>query len=103
MSKLNCWEFKHCGRQPGGANVDKLGPCPAVTDASFEGYNGGHHGGRICWAVAGTFCGGRVQGSFAQKRLSCMDCEFYTLVESEEGNANFRLLKRGQRYTRLGV
>jgi hypothetical protein len=28
--------------------------------------------GRICWAIAGTFCGDKVQGDFAQKSVSCM-------------------------------
>lgn len=26
--KFNCWEFKQCGREPGGAN-SQLGSCPA--------------------------------------------------------------------------
>jgi len=28
--KLNCWEFKKCGRQPGGPKVAELGVCPAT-------------------------------------------------------------------------
>ncbi len=30
-----------------------------------------------CWQVAGTFCGGRVQGYFAQKYGDCRHCEVY--------------------------
>ena len=30
-----------------------------------------------CWQVAGTFCGGTVQGTFAQKYNSCVECEVY--------------------------
>ncbi|MFP4054542.1 MAG: two-CW domain-containing protein, partial [Phycisphaerae bacterium] len=26
---INCWEFLHCGRQPGGSNVSEFGHCPA--------------------------------------------------------------------------
>lgn len=90
--KKNCWEYKNCGRQAGGAKVAELGTCPAATDASSNSMNSGENGGRMCWAVAGTFCGGKVQGEFAQKRLSCLTCEFFTLVKSEEA-AQFILLK----------
>jgi hypothetical protein len=27
--KLNCWEVKKCGREPGGVKVKELGVCPA--------------------------------------------------------------------------
>lgn len=82
--KQNCWESKNCGRQPGGAKVAELGTCPAATDTSANGCNDGKNGGRICWAVTGTFCGGKVQGTFAQKQISCMTCEFYMTVFREE-------------------
>ncbi len=81
----NCWEFKKCGRQPGGARVHELGICPASVDTKAHGMNGGHNGGRICWALAGTFCGGKVQGSFASKIASCMSCDFYRQVRKEQG------------------
>lgn len=69
--KLNCWEFKKCGRERKGKNVQEMGVCPAALDDSFDGINGGIHGGRICWAVAGTFCEGQKQGAFHVKRESC--------------------------------
>ena len=97
MVKKNCWELKKCGREPGGRNVDALTVCPAATDASSDGVNSGKNGGRICWALSGTFCGGKVQGSFAQKQVSCMVCEVYKEVKMEEGS-NFKLLKTGQVY-----
>jgi len=25
---LNCWEFKKCGREPGGEKASELGICP---------------------------------------------------------------------------
>ena len=74
-----------CGRQPGGKNTAEFGVCPAAADLSFDGINSGRCGGRICWAVAGTFCGGCVQGSFAEKRFSCLNCDFYQMVQEEEG------------------
>ena len=86
MHKLNCWQFKKCGREPGGAKVAELGTCPAARMESANGTNGGMNGGRLCWALTGTFCGGKVQGSFAQKLSNCMECEFYQLVRKQEGS-----------------
>jgi hypothetical protein len=87
QKELNCWEHKNCGRQLGGRNVDELGVCPAAMDASFDGINCGVNAGGICWAVAGTCCGGKIQGTFAEKRLSCINCDFYNLVQEEEGTS----------------
>jgi hypothetical protein len=87
MSKQNCWEAKRCGRQPGGEKVPELGACPAATDETSQGMNGGQNGGRICWAVSGTLCGGEVQGTYAQKATSCLTCAFYSQVKQEEGGA----------------
>jgi eukaryotic-like serine/threonine-protein kinase len=89
-NRLNCWEYMKCGRQPGGKKAAELGVCPAATDASFSGINSGNCAGRFCWAVAGTFCGGNVQGTFAEKRESCINCVFFKLVQTEEGTANLR-------------
>jgi len=30
-----------------------------------------------CWQVAGTFCGGDIQGEFARKHKNCVECEVY--------------------------
>ena len=98
MSKLNCWEIKKCGRQAGGKKTGDFGICPAASDSTVDGVNSGKNGGRICWAIAGTFCGGKVQGDFAQKSVSCMSCEVFKNIKSEEGLENFVLLKPGQVY-----
>ena len=92
MSAPNCWEFKDCGREPGGAHVTDDGACPAATHQGADGINHGVCAGRACWAVAGTLCGGEVQGSWAQKRLSCLSCDFYRAVKSEERRADFQVL-----------
>ncbi|MEJ2033463.1 MAG: hypothetical protein P8Y63_10585 [Deltaproteobacteria bacterium] len=47
--------------------------------------HGGQNGGRVCWAVSGTFCGGRVQGTFAQKIGNCLRCKFFESIHEEEG------------------
>jgi len=84
---LNCWEFKKCGREPGGKNAGALGVCAAATETRCNGANCGANGGRACWLVSGTLCGGEVQGHFAQKLTTCKDCDFYKQVHEEEGAA----------------
>lgn len=59
-----CWEHMKCGR-----DRDATAKCPAYPNF-----------GRICWAVAGTFCEGKVQGTFAQKYEDCRKCDFYQMV-----------------------
>ncbi|MEW6599866.1 MAG: two-CW domain-containing protein [Nitrospirota bacterium] len=97
MQKLNCWEIKKCGREPGGVKTG-LGVCPAASDTSANGLNNGKNGGRLCWAIAGTFCGGKVQGDFAMKQVSCMSCEVFKQIKHEEGTENFKLMKARQTY-----
>lgn len=80
-----------CGREKGGKNADELGVCPAYLEIQANGINYGKNAGRICWAVAGTYCEGKVQGSFARKRKTCMDCEVYKKVKKEE-KEKFKLL-----------
>lgn len=99
MRKVNCWEIKKCGREPGGNKTVDNGICPATIDESSNGLNGGINGGRICWAVAGTFCGGIVQGDFAKKTVSCMTCDFFIQVKRLEFIGTFMLLKEGQSYS----
>ena len=79
----NCWEFKKCGREPGGSNVTEMGICPAATEQRLDGIHNGRNAGRVCWIVAGTYCKGRIQGSFAQKHRNCRRCDFYALVNRE--------------------
>ena len=82
MRKQNCWEFKKCGRETGtGADV-----CPAKKEKRAHGVNGGINGGRVCWAIEGTFCDGGVQGTYAQKLLTCLACDFRQMVQEETGS-----------------
>lgn len=82
-AKLNCWEFEKCGREPGGFNSKELGICPATTERRLDGIHGGKNGGRACWVVAGTFCEGEIQGTFACKEASCIHCDFFKEVVHE--------------------
>jgi len=85
---MNCWEYNRCGREPGGEKAGMLGLCPAAEDVSYDGINSGSNGGRFCWAVAGTYCNGDSQGTFAEKRDSCLTCDFFRLVSRQEGESN---------------
>jgi signal transduction histidine kinase len=67
MFEKPCWEYMQCGRNTRGN--DK---CPAYP-----------HFGRVCWVVAGTFCEGRVQGTYAQKSENCRKCDFFNSVNEE--------------------
>lgn len=53
---LKCWEVKHC---------TQVG-CPSYKSENLR-----------CWQVSGTFCGGKVQGFFANKFGDCRKCEVY--------------------------
>lgn len=86
MKKPNCWEFKKCGREPGGSKTH-LGICPASMENRLHGVHGGRQAGRACWIVAGTLCGGQAQGTFAQKYANCEKCDFYQAVKKDEGMA----------------
>ena len=76
--KMNCWEFKKCGREVGGAKVKELGVCPSYPN-----------NGKSCAYVAGTFCGGEIQGTFASKLYNCMKCDFYK-------SSNYVIVKRNK-------
>lgn len=69
--QTKCWEYMKCGR-----DKDASLKCPAYPNF-----------GRVCWAVAGTFCEGKVQGTFAQKYESCRKCEFYKKVRNGDKQA----------------
>lgn len=96
--KLNCWEFKKCGREPGGQKADELGVCPAATEQGLDNAHGGKNAGRACWVVAGSLCGGKVQGTYAKKLLNCWRCEFMNSVRVEEEPTIM-----GFSHTRLGM
>lgn len=81
----NCWEFTKCGREEGGAKVLEFGVCPAASATEADGFCGGKNAGRGCTYVAGTFCGGAVQGTVADKEKQCLQCDFYKMLKKEHG------------------
>ena len=85
-NKMNCWEILRCGRENGGSKAEQLGVCPAAMEMQCDGLNGGFNAGRICWSVAGTLCGGKKQGTFSEKKLTCLNCNVFKQVKQEEGS-----------------
>lgn len=71
----NCWELRGCGREAGGVKVAELGECVASREKL----------GHSCWAIAGTLCGGEVQGSVKEKNDNCLVCEVYKLYNRLTG------------------
>jgi hypothetical protein len=97
MRKQNCWEYKRCGREAGGRNARELGVCPVAVQEDLAGAHGGKKAGRACWVVAGSLCGGKVQGSYAQKLADCWRCDFLSAVKTEESTScgGFSLTRLG--------
>lgn len=92
MEKLNCWEVKKCGLEPGGAKTKESGACPATSEIRLNGQNSGKYAGRACWVVGRTLCNGQVQGSFATKMVMCMQCDFFNQVVHEEGDKLVKMI-----------
>ena len=85
MALKQCWEFKKCGREPGGEKVDELGVCPAAVDDKYEGFNRGKKCGRACWLVQGTLCEIKYKGKRHKKQFECYNCVVHQVIREEEG------------------
>ena len=83
--KMNCWQEIRCGRSIFGAYTSEKGVCPAAIEKEHNGKNSGKNAGRYCWKVAGSFCSGKVECFLATKLNDCTECDFYKLVQQEEG------------------
>ncbi|MCI5142921.1 MAG: hypothetical protein D3909_14565 [Candidatus Electrothrix sp. ATG1] len=79
VKSLNCWEFKGCGREPGGKNVALYGVCVAATETSLDGTHNGRNCGRCCWVVASSYCPFVGADPVVKK---CRKCDFYHLVKA---------------------
>lgn len=86
MAGKNCWEFMNCSKTNPEVVKNGCNTCPALTNRATDGINGGKAGGRACWAIVGTLAREGARGYHAGKRKSCIDCEFYQSVQTEEGN-----------------
>lgn len=91
MAIANCWEVKGCG-------FDRVGPgqpvCPAVTCEIADGFLGGKNGGRACFFIPDTLCGGEGLCSTEDKEGRCAQCRFFRDLKDNYGatfnSANFR-------------
>jgi hypothetical protein len=87
--KLNCWEFRKCGREKGGLMADVLGECPVSTVMKYDGLNDGIGAGRACWIANDFRCRGVGNGPL--RVISCQNCEFYKrVIFEQEENVSFR-------------
>ena len=80
--KLNCWEFRNCGREKNGLMAGVLGECPVPKAMRYDGLNGGQGAGRACWMI----CPAVRQSSApnGQRAVPCLQCGFYQRVLFEE-------------------
>ncbi len=68
--KTPCWEYLKCGIEK-----DPSRHCPSYP-----------YFGRICWAIAGTLCEGRIMGIYATKIHECRLCPFYRSCKGERAD-----------------
>jgi len=83
--KTPCWEFRNCGRQPGGEQARALGVCPVAEAEFFHGNNNGPFAGRVCWKLNSASCKSGDTISIMAKLRTCMQCDFFKAVREEEG------------------
>jgi hypothetical protein len=82
--KRNCWDYYRCGKQAEGDHGKKHDVCPAYLETKLNGVHNGMNGGRACWIVADTMCGGRIKRTLVPKFIVCNLCDFKKTVISEE-------------------
>jgi len=82
-SLRTCWEIKSC----------QYKACPVYGQRNVR-----------CWQIAGTHCGGAIQGQFAKKIGDCQNCEIYMTATStplqgikETFNNMMHILKSNQK------
>ncbi|HIJ83714.1 MAG: serine/threonine kinase [Magnetococcales bacterium] len=72
--KPNCWQVSGCGKEH---------YCAAGTSSQFDGYFGGHNGGRFCAFIEGTLCKKGRPLSEEKKLENCLSCSFYSQLLDE--------------------
>ena len=83
--KINCWECRNCGMEPGGIFARIYGPCPvAANSMKYDGINDGRGAGRTCWRFLQENSRGLERQVCRFGRSSCVECAFYRRVHNEE-------------------
>ena len=77
---MNCWEFMKCGRDKGALALESYDMRSCHVYPFY---------GKKCATVAGTLCGGKVQGSYAMKIFDCAKCDFYNSKYYQHNNLQF--------------
>jgi len=96
--KLNCWEFKKCGREPGGRNVSQYGVCSIPLARDCDGINGGKNCGRACWLWRELACVKIMQKCSVQEIRECRECDFYLFVKKKRVPHDLPILKYSSDY-----
>ena len=96
--KLNCWEFKKCGREPGGRNILQYGVCSIPVAIDCDGINGGKNGGRACWLWRELACVKIMQKCSVQEIRECRECDFYLFVKKKRVPHDLPILKYSSDY-----
>ncbi|WP_339134528.1 MAG: hypothetical protein WGN25_15610 [Candidatus Electrothrix sp. GW3-4] len=81
---LNCWQFKKCGREPGGKNAVNDGVCSVALDIGADGVHNGTNGGRCCWVITNSAYQGDRDGFCLEKSRKCRECDFYLFIKKSE-------------------
>jgi hypothetical protein len=74
-----------CGRELNGKKVKELGVCPVATHPYADGINEGINGGRICWAIVGSYSLYNLKCPGPGQSHLCFECDFHRKVLGEEG------------------
>ena len=85
MRKTNCWEYKKCCSLNDGQSKENFRKCLVPGMTMYDGVHGGKNAGRVCWLIADSTCNSEIQFTFTNKLKHCSQCDFYKLVEKEEG------------------
>ena len=86
MRRLNCWEFKKCGRKQSWTSTNCSDVCAASTEERFDQMNHGMNGGRVCWLIK-QMAAERKDKGFGM--MHCCRCDFFHLVAKQEGSNFF--------------
>ncbi|MCI5148900.1 MAG: hypothetical protein D3916_05850 [Candidatus Electrothrix sp. MAN1_4] len=80
-SKIDCWEFKKCGREPGGKNIEKYGLCSLVVSLEDNKINNKRNGERLCWSLRESACEGIMRECCVNEIKECRQCTFYIFLQ----------------------
>ncbi|MCI5219061.1 MAG: hypothetical protein D3914_07680 [Candidatus Electrothrix sp. LOE2] len=99
-NRINCWEFKKCGREPGGRNIEKYGCCSVPVSIEYDGMNNGKNGGRSCWILRESACEKIMRACRVDEIKECRQCHFHTYVRKTERFSHKVTLNRMSTYGR---